>query len=435
MDYDLAVIGAGWAGFNAALKAKAHGLKVVIIEKDQIGGTCLNRGCIPTKTLLQSVKAYSLAKKSGTFGIEVRDPQINFSAVQSRKENVMQQLRQGMKLVLGDMDLLKGDARILDSNTIRVGEKEICTMFILVASGSKPLELKDIKLDGKKIISSNEILNLKELPSSLLIIGGGVIGCEFASLFSAFGCQVTIVELTPQLLPGLDKEVARKIETIFKKKGVKVSTDTDAKAFNFNDYDLVLLCVGRAPATEGLGLDEVGVRSVNGMISVDDTLKTDIPNIYAAGDCASKTMLAHFAAYQGCIAAENIAEPLRTPRRSDSSCIPSCIFTDPEIGAVGITEEEAKRGNIDVGVNKFDFLGSGMARILDETNGFIKIISNKSSGDILGASIIGPRATELIGILSVAVQSRLKVSQMRDTILAHPTLSEGITSALKEDGI
>ncbi|MFH1269668.1 MAG: dihydrolipoyl dehydrogenase [Candidatus Omnitrophota bacterium] len=435
MDYDLAVIGAGWAGFNAALKAKAHGLKVAVIEKEKIGGTCLNRGCIPTKALLQSAKVYSLAKKSGTFGIEVGNPQINFSAIQFRKDKVIQQLRQGMILLFADIDLLSGEARIAGSNTIKLGEKEINARFILIASGSKPLELKEIRFDGKKIVSSDDILELKELPGSLLIIGGGVIGCEFASIFSAFGSQVTIVEMMPQLLPGIDKEVAKKIETILKKKGIKVATGTDAKTFDYGQYEKVLLCIGRTPATENLGLDQLGIKSEKGRITVDEYLRTNIPNIYAAGDCASKTMLAHFAAYQGSIAAENIAEPLRAPRKSDNSCIPSCIFTDPEIGAVGLTEEEAKARNIDVCVSKFDFLGSGMARILDETNGFIKIISNKSSGEVMGASIIGPRATELIGILTIALQSRLKTSQIRDTILAHPTLSEGITSALKGYGV
>jgi len=430
MDYDLAIIGAGWAGFNAAQRAKALGLKAVLIDKDKIGGTCLNRGCIPTKTLLQSAKVYSLTKKTKIFGIEALNPQLNFPEVQARKNKIIQQLRQGMEFMLKGIDFLNEEAQILSKNTIQIGQKQINTKFILIATGSKPLESKDLKFDRKKIISSDEILDLQNPPKSLLIIGGGVIGCEFASLFSSFGCQVSIIELTPQLIPGIDQEIAKKIETIFKKKGIKVNTNTDAKTLDFGQYDLVLLCIGRAPKTEGLGLDKLGINLEKGRIIVDEYLKTNIPNIYAAGDCASKTMLAHLAAYQGEIALENIADPVN-PRKADNLNIPSCIFSEPQIGSIGLTEEEARSKGADIKINKFDFLGSGMARILDETEGFIKIVSEKKTDQILGACIIGPQATELVGIFSVAMQSRLKVSQIQNTIFAHPTLSEGIISALK----
>ena len=433
MDYDLAVIGSGWAGFNAALRAKAHGLKVALIERGQLGGTCLNRGCIPTKTLLQSAKIYTLTKKSKTFGIETANPQINFSEIQARKNKIIQQLRQGMESMLGGIDFISLEARILSNNTLEIGKRQINAKFMLIATGSKPLELKDIKFDGRKIISSNEILCLEEIPRTLLIIGGGVIGCEFATLFSTLGCRVSIVELMPQLLPGIDKEIAKKLETVFKKKGIEVATNTDAKSLDPSRNDLVLLCVGRTCATEGLGLDNLGIKLEKGRIIVDEYLKTSISNIYAAGDCASKICLAHFAAYQGCIAAENIADPSHLLKKSDDSNIPNCIFTDPEIGSVGLIEEEAKNQNMDIRISKLDFRALGMARILDETEGFIKTISDKKTGEILGASIIGPRATELIGILTLAIQSHLRVSQVADTILAHPTLSEGITSALKEE--
>jgi len=432
MDYDLAVIGAGWAGFNAALRAKAHGLKVCLIEKEQIGGTCLNRGCIPTKALLQSAKIYTLTKKSKVFGIETTSPAINFPEIQARKNKIIQQLRQGMEIMLKGIDFISGEAKILSANTLEIGARRINTKFILVASGSKPLELKDIKFERGKIISSNEILDLKEIPKSLLIIGGGVIGCEFASLFSTLGCLVSIVELMPQLLPGMDKEIAKRLETIFKKKGIKVATNTDAKNLDPRTFDLVLPCVGRTPLTEGLGLEGLGIKLERDRISVDEYLRTNIPNIYAAGDCASKICLAHLAAYQGEIAAENIANP-SSPKKADNLNIPNCIFTDPEIGSAGLTQEQVEAKGIDIRVHKLDFRVLGMAHILEETEGFIKIISDKKTGEILGGSIIGPRATELIGILTLAIQSHLKVSQVADTILAHPTLSEGITSALKKE--
>ena len=428
MEYDLTIIGAGWAGFNAALKAKELGLKVCLIEKSQIGGTCLNLGCIPTKTLIQSAKIYSLAKKSGNFGIEVAVPVANLIKIQERKEKIIRELRSGIQFMLKGIDLINAEAKILPNQELQAGNQIIKTKFILIASGSKPIELNALKFDGKKILSSDDILNLKEIPKSLLIIGGGVIGCEFASLFFALGAQVSIVEMMPQLLPGVDKEVARKLENIFKKKGIKINTNTDATTVDLNNYDLVLLCIGRAANTQSLGLDKLGIKLERNKIAVDEYLKTNVNNIYAAGDCTGKIMLAHFAAYQGRIAAQNLAQP-QNPKKADNTSIPNCIFTDPEIASVGISEEEAQNKGIEIKINKFDFLGSGMARIMDETDGFIKIISEKE-GKILGASIIGPKATELIAVLTLVVSNNLTISQIKETIFAHPTLCESIHEAL-----
>lgn len=430
--YDLTIIGAGWAGFNAATRARDLGLKVALIEKEYLGGTCLNRGCIPTKTLLQSAKIYTLTQKSKTFGIEVADPRANFIKIQERKDKLILQLRSGMQFMLKGIDYFNTEAEIVSNEELKAGNQTIKTRFILIATGSKPAELGDLKFDGKKIISSDEILNLKEIPHSLVIIGGGVVGCEFASLFSSFGCQVSIVEKMSQLLPGIDKEAAGKLETIFKKKGIKVNTNTDALTLNLDNYDLALLCIGRIPKTQDIALNKLNLRLEKGRIIVDEYLKTNIPNIYSAGDCTGKIMLAHFAAYQGRIAAENIART-ETSNKADETNIPNCIFTDPEIASVGLNEEDIKSKGIDIKTNKFYFLGSGMARILDETEGFIKIISNKKTDEILSACIIGPRATELIGILTLAIQSHLKLSQVRKTILPHPTLSEAVTDALKEN--
>ena len=428
--YDLTIIGAGWAGFSAAIKARNLGLKVALIEKEQVGGTCLNRGCIPTKALIQSAKVYSLIKKSQNFGIEAASPKINFLQVQERKEKIIQQLRAGMQFMLKGVDYLNAQAQILSSQEIKVGNDTIKTKSILIATGSKPLELRDIKSDAKKIISSDDILKLKEIPRSLLIIGGGVIGSEFASLFAAFESQVTIAELTPQLLPTEDKEAAKKLESCFKKKGIKVNTSCDVKTLDLNSFDLVLVCVGRSANTEGLGLESLGVKLDRGKIEVSEYLQTSLQNIYAAGDCTGKTMLAHYAAYQGEIAAENCVNPGNL-KKADNTNIPSCIFTDPEIASIGLKEEDAAAKGLDIKVNKLDFLGSGMARIIDETEGFIKIISDKKTGEVLGATIIGPKATELIGILTVAVSSGLKVPQLRETIFAHPTLHESIHEAIK----
>ena len=421
MDYDLTIIGAGWAGFNAAIRAKELGLKVCLIEKSQIGGTCLNLGCIPTKTLIQSAKVFLLTKKSHTFGIEVTTPQINFLKIQERKDKIVAQLRTGMQFMLKGIDFFNAKADILSPQELKVDGKNIKTKFMLIATGSKPIEPPTLKFDGKKIISSDEILNLKEIPKSLLIIGGGVIGCEFGSLFSALGTQVSIVEKMPQILPGEDIEIAKKLEIVFKKKGIKVNTNTGAATVDLSNFDLALLCIGRTAQTNDLGLEKIGLKLERGKIIVDEHLRTSISNIFAAGDCTGKIMLAHFAAYQGRIAAENIAQP-ENLKQADNINIPNCMFTDPEIASVGLNEGK---------INKFDFLGSAMARIIDETEGFIKIISDQKTGQIIGASIIGPRATELIAILTLAIQSHLKISQIQDTIFAHPTLSESISEAVR----
>jgi dihydrolipoamide dehydrogenase len=425
----LIIIGAGWAGINAAQTARDLGLKVVLIEKDLIGGTCLNRGCIPTKCLLQSAKVYNLAKKSKNFGVNVDNPRFDFQQIQERKNKLVAQLRQGLAFMLKGIEVIQGEAKVISSSCVRAGDKEISARAIIIASGSRPMQLDSLKFDGKKVISSDEILEIKEVPASLLIIGGGVIGCEFASLFAALGTQVTIVEKLPQLLPGVDNGVARKLEIIFKKKGIKVNTNSDARSFSFSDYELVLLCVGRVANSRGLGLEEAGVRIERERVCVDEYLQTSVPGIYSAGDSTGELMLAHFAAYQGVIAAQNIAQP-ENPRRSANINVPSCIFTDPEIACVGLNEAQLAQQGQEAEVHKFDFLGSGMARILDETEGFLKIISDKRSGKILGASLIGPRATELISVLGLSATCQITIKQLKETIFAHPTLSESIHEAV-----
>jgi len=432
MDYDLVIIGAGWAGFNATLKAKALGLKAALIEKGQIGGTCLNRGCIPTKALIHSAKIYRLVKKASSFGIEIKDaPVINFLKIQERKDALIKQLSAGMQFMLKGIDFFKSPAEIVSNHEIKTADGILKAKFIMIASGSRPMELPSLKFDGRKILSSDDLLNIKNVPRSILIIGAGVIGCEFAGLFNALGSEVSMAEKMPQVLPGIDKEIARKLENIFKKSGIKITTNCDALALDLNAYELVLLCVGRVSQSENLGLEKLGIASEKGKVLVDQYLKTNIPNIYAAGDCTGGVMLAHYAAYQGELAADNIAHP-DSQRGMGEVAVPSCIFTYPEIATVGLSEEQASSKGLKIKIHKFDFLGSGLARIMAETDGFIKIISDDSSTQVLGASIIGPSACELIGILTLAVSNRLTLSQIQKTIFAHPTLSESIAGSLKD---
>jgi len=430
MNYDIVIIGAGWAGFNAALNARNLGLKVLLVEKSLLGGTCLNQGCIPTKTLIQSAKTFSLFKKAGTFGIETADFKLNFIKAQKRKNDVIRQLRQGMEYMLKGIDYSEAEARFLDSNTLEIGEKYLKPRYIILATGSKPSPLKSFEFDNKKILSSDQILNLERVPDSLLIIGGGVIGCEFASLFSVFGSNVSLVEKMPQILPGEDSDVSKKLLSIFKKKGVKVYTATDAKDLPLEGFDLILIAIGRSPNTDGLNLENSGINLDKGMVVVDDYLKSNRDNIYAAGDCTGKIMLAHFAAYQGLVSSKNIASADNRSRANNNN-VPNCIFTDPEISSIGLTQDKALEKGIEHKVYKYDFLASGMARLLDETEGFLKIICDKKTETILGGTIIGAHATELISNLVIAIQAKMNITELRNTILAHPTLSESLIEALK----
>jgi len=423
--YDVAIIGAGWAGYNAAKLAQKAGLRIVIIEKDAVGGTCLNRGCIPTKAFIQSAKIFSSAKKAGTFGVSLQTPSVSFEAIQQRKETLVKQLRQGMDFMLRGIDLLKGSARLISNNQIRVDDTVIDAKNIIIASGSRSYELPGFTFDGKTVISSDDVLRLTKQPKSMLIIGGGVIGCEFAGFFAALGTKITVVEKMSQLIPGLDSDLSRKLEILFKKKGISVLTNTDAGLLDRTSFEKILVCVGRVPLLESLGLEEAGISIDKGKVAVDDYLRTSKPTVYAAGDCTGKLMLAHYAAYQGERAAWNCAHP-DALKKVDNLVVPSCIFTDPEIATVGLTEKEAVNQGKHVGQAKFDFLASGMARILDETEGYVKIVYDIDSDVVLGASILGPRATELISVFSVVVTSKLTRRALKEFIFAHPTLSECI---------
>ncbi len=430
--YDLTVIGAGWAGINACLSAKQRGKKTCLIECSLLGGVCLNRGCIPTKSLIHCAKLYSLSKKAQIFGIDSPDPGLNFLKVQERKDKVIQGLRRGLETVLKGVDIVNGYARITGPHQVRVGEKHIESKLVLIATGSSPAELDGLKFDGKKVLTSDQMLECRTIADPLLIVGAGVLGCEFASLFANFGSKVTLVEKMPAILPGEDAEVSRKLETIFKKRGIDVRTSFDATALDLNKYQAVLVAVGRSAYYAGLGIDELGLDCDEKGIKVDDGLKTSIDGIYAAGDCTGRLMLAHFASYQGRLAVKSMFEPQFAANAS--ALIPNCIFTEPEVASIGFSEQAAAQKGLDYVSGRFDFRASGMANILDETDGFIKLIWDGKSGKLLGGHIIGPRATELIGILTLALQSSMSISQIRAVIFAHPTLSESISECWQAGG-
>ncbi len=415
MDHDLCVIGAGWAGFNAALSAAKLGQKVCIIEEKEIGGTCLNRGCIPTKALLQYSKQA-----------------LNILQIQKKKNDVVTRLKAGMSYMLkaNKVDLIQGKARIAGANRVLIGpdNKEVTAKFILIATGSVPKDLPKIKIDHKKIISSDDCLELTNAPEKLLIIGAGAIGCEFACIFNRLGSEVTIVEIAGEILPGIDIQVSGKLHQALQKAGIAIHTNKNSEEFDLNEYDKCLLSVGRRAVTEGIFDDRPGIKLEKGSILADRELKTAIPHVFAAGDCIGGYMLAHVASYEGELASRNM---FSKAAKRDYSVVPSSIFTTPEVAAVGITEQEAKKFGVAFKVNITHFLSVGMAHILESTDGFVKVIVEEKTGCILGASMIGLQATELVNFFSLLMKNKIPISGIKNTILAHPSVSEILSEVAK----
>lgn len=440
--YDVVVIGAGPGGYVAAIRAAQLGGKVCVIEKGHLGGTCLNRGCIPSKAIITSMKLLSLIKSSSSFGIDVQGYQVNFPKVISRKDEVVLKLRQGIGGLFKakKIDLKNGEGKVVQPNRVMAGSEEIEAKNVIIATGSEPLELPQFKFDGEKILSSTDILGLKEIPKSLLIIGGGVIGCEFACIYAELGTKVSIVEMMPNILPTEDKELGKRMALIIKKKGVEILTDTKIEKIEKNAEGILaslsngstmqkeraLVSVGRSLNSSRLGLEELGVKIERGRLQVDECLRTSIPNVYAVGDVIGGLLLAHVASHEGLVAAENA---LGANKKIDYTVVPNCIFTDPEIGSVGYTEDAARQKGYEVKIGRFPFMALGKAHALGETEGFVKLVGDAKTQQILGGQILGPHATDLIAEVAVAMKLESTMAELEETIHAHPTLSEGIMEA------
>jgi dihydrolipoamide dehydrogenase len=435
-NYDLIIIGSGPGGYVAALYASRRGLRVCVVEKDALGGTCLNRGCIPTKTMLRSAVLACDIKGSSQFGIDVNSYKIDFPKIVSRKDEVVARLRGGIEALFraNKITLVKAAARLVGPNTVRAdGTGELKAKAILVATGSRAAPLPGVDIDEKDMLSSDGILNIKELPKSLIVIGGGIIGCEFASLFNSLGVRVAIIELLDRLIPTQSKEAARKLETIFKKNGISVMTSTKVEGVSKGaavrvslaagkaaEAEKVLVSVGRIPNTEGLGTEEAGIKTEKGRIVIDEYCRTAVKSIYAIGDCVGGPLLAHKASYEGILACDNI---LGAERRIDYSNIPACVYTKPEIASVGMTEEEAKEKGMDFKTARFPYAASGKAHATGKAEGFIKIVASPD-GRILGVEIMGEAACELIGEAVLAKNSGLKVKDLAEAVHPHPSISE-----------
>jgi len=448
--FDIVVIGGGPGGYVAAIRGAQAGATVAVIERQRVGGTCLNRGCIPTKALYYSAKTLSAVKKAEAFGVTTGEVGFDLGKAVARKDDIVTRLTGGIAQLLkgNGVELVSGKgvitgegkvAATLEDGTV----EEIAAKKIIIATGSEPALIPAFKIDGENVITSTEALNLTEIPKSLLIIGGGVMGCEFATLFSKFGSEVKIVELLPAILSTEDKQVVRVIAKAFKASGVEVMTEVMVESVDVTDggvkttlkdgaeivTEKVLVSIGRSFNTQGIGLETVGVELENGHIKVNEKMETTAKGVYAIGDVVGGMLLAHVASVEGEVAVVNA---LGGDKKMDYSVIPAGIFTDPEIASVGLREKDANEQGLDVKVGRFPYAASGKALAMGEGDGFVQIVADATSDKILGASIVGAHATDLLGELTLAVRLGRTARDIIDTVHAHPTLPEVVLEAAED---
>ncbi len=446
-EFDVAVIGSGSAGYVSAIRAADLGKKVVILEHREIGGTCLNRGCVPTKALLKVAEVYETIKDSKTFGISAEGVSYDPEAIQKRKQFVVKRLVSGVEFLLKARKVVvkRTKGTLLDEHTVSLENGEtVKAKDIVIATGSEPALIPVFKIDHKNVLTSDDALNLTALPKDILIVGAGAIGTEFATFLSAFGVKVTVVEMMPQVVPTLkDKKLAGLVKRTLEKRGVKIYTDTKIESVEVvkdgevvstlsNGEEIhtekVLVSIGRKLNSDGIGLEKLGVKTERGKIVVDERLRTNIPNVYAIGDVTGGMLLAHKAMKEGEIAAEVIAG---LDRKMDYRVVPWAIFSDPEIASVGLTEEEAKEKGIEVITGEFPFTANGKAVSMNKAEGEVKLVARKDTNEVIGGQIVGPDASVLIAEVALAVEKHLSIRDIADTIHTHPTLPEATMGAAK----
>lgn len=449
-EVDVVIIGGGPGGYVAAIKAAHLGLKAVLVEKDKLGGVCLNRGCIPTKALVSTAELLNHLQRAGEFGIQVKDYSIDFPAIMKRKEMITQRLSLGVEQLMkaNQVRVIRGEGQIIEPGTVEVldaeGQKEVIkTKNIIIATGSKVMKLPIPGIDSEGVITSDEALSLSELPSKMIIIGGGVVGIEFAGIFKALGVEVTVVEMLPRILLPIDEEIARRLTQILKRKGIEILTDCKVKEIKKNHQNLevlvsttdgekkletekVLFAAGRVPELGNIDVQRLGIELDKGAIKVDEKMMTNIPGIYAVGDVVGKIMLAHVASREGIVAVENISDK---EVLMDYKVVPNCVFSMPEVASVGLTEEEARKENDNIKVSKFPFMANGKALGMGETEGMVKIIADADTFELLGLHILGAHASDLIAEGTLALSMEATAEEIVNTIHAHPTLAEAIAEA------
>ena len=445
--FDLVVIGAGPGGYVAAIRGAQKGLKTAVIEARDVGGTCLNRGCIPAKSMLHSAGLYREALTGGIFGLTYENLGFDFDVINARKIEVVEKLRAGVERLLkaNRVEIIRGRAAVKSPNTVTVGEENIEAKYIIVAAGSKPMLLPGGMMDHKNVFTTDEALSKDaRLYKRIVMIGGGVIGCEFANIYNDLGCEVTIVDLQENLLPKLDSEISRNLMSIFKKRGINMITPAKVLDVQESDGTLtvrisrrdeikeihcdgILVCIGRKPVTEGLFSEGMDVEMEGGYIKINENMQTNLRDIYAIGDCtAGSVQLAHAASAQGLNAVSHIVgeAPAANP-----NAIPGCVYTTPEIGSVGITEAEAKELGIEVKTSKYIMSGNGKSIVTNEERGFMKLVFDAESERLLGAHLMCARATDIVSEIACAIANKLTAGQLASVVRPHPTYVEGISEA------
>jgi dihydrolipoamide dehydrogenase len=452
--YDLIVLGGGPGGYVGAIRAAQLGMKVACVEKETaLGGTCLRVGCIPSKALLDSSELYEQIKhKAETHGIGVKDLSIDVGAMLKRKDGVVSQLTKGIEGLFkkNKIDWIRGFGRLAGSDTVEVdgkdGKRTLKAKNILLATGSVPVELPFLKFDHERVIDSTGALSIPQVPEHLVVVGGGVIGLELGSVWLRLGAKVTVLEMLPTILPGMDAEIVKQADRILKKQGFDIRTKTKVtgaeregdkvtvavEGADAIEADYVLVAVGRRAYTDGMGFEDAGVKLERGVVQVDERYHTGVGNIYAIGDAIGGRMLAHKAEEEGIAAVENIAGK---HGHVNYDAVANVVYTWPEIASVGMTEEEAKQKGVEYKVGKFPFLANGRAKAMGETDGMVKILADAKTDRMLGAHILGPRASDLIAELALAIEFEASAEDIARSVHAHPTLPEAIKeAALGVDG-
>ena len=446
--FDLIVIGGGPGGYVAAIRASQLKLNVAVVEDKYLGGICLNWGCIPTKALLKNADVLHLIENAASFGIDIKDFSVNWKKVIKRSRDVSRRLSKGIEFLLKKNKIthISGRGELKSKSEILVTSsdgkhKTISAKNIIIATGARPKYFTGMEPNGKRIITSKEAMILEEKPKKMVVIGAGAIGIEFAHFYNSYGTEVTIIEALPQILPNEDRDIADELSKIFKKRKIKILTETfvdsikdkgksvevKLKSGERINADYALVAVGVQSNIENLGLEKVGVKTDKGSISVNEFLQTNVKNIYAIGDVAGPPMLAHKASEEGIIAVEKIVDKNPTPMTYDN--IPGCVYSHPEVASVGLTEQQAMDSGYKIKVGKFPFRALGKSMAVGETDGFIKVIYDEKYGEMLGCHIIGAEATNLISEAAIARKLETTWHEVLQTIHPHPTLSEAIMEA------
>ena len=451
MAYDVVVLGSGPGGYPAAIRASQLGKKVAIVERESLGGICLNWGCIPTKALLKSAQVFEYAKHAADYGIEINEPKQNFGNVIKRSRGVADKMSKGVQFLMkkNKIDVVMGNGKLIAPGKLEVtavdGKKQVLeSKNIIIATGGRARQLPSLTIDGKKIIGYREAMVLPQQPKSMLVVGSGAIGSEFAYFYNCLGTKVTIIEFLPRIVPVEDEDISKELEKQFKKQGIEIltgsevlSVDTSGEGIKakvktqngeiFLQADIVLSAVGVVANIENIGLEELGIKIDKGRIIVDGNLQTNVPGIYAIGDCTPNQALAHKASKEGINAAEHIAG--HKPDPIDYTNVPGCTYCSPEIASVGFTEKAAKEAGYEIKVGKFPFMASGKASASGSTEGFVKVIYDAKYGEFLGCHMIGNNVTEIIAEAVVARKLETTAHEILNAIHPHPTMSEALKEA------